>query len=124
MSTVTESNLLPISALQHFVFCQRQFALIHIEQIWADNALTMKGRQLHKNAHESGIKMIGRDMKIASGMPLRSLQLGITGVSDIVEFFKNGDDWIPFPIEYKHGNQNHTVQMRYSCAPKPYVLKK
>ncbi|MDI1495091.1 MAG: CRISPR-associated protein Cas4 [Cenarchaeum symbiont of Oopsacas minuta] len=117
MITKSELDLLPISGLQHFVFCPRQFALIHIEQIWIDNVLTAEGRQLHKKAHELGTKIVGRDMKIVRGMPLRSMQIGLTGIADIVEFFRTKDGWIPFPIEYKRGKpKSHRADEIQLCA--------
>lgn len=100
----TESELLPISALQHLLFCERQCALIHIEQVWSENRFTTEGRILHENVHEQGDeKRAG--VKIARALQLRSLKLGLSGVADVVEFHRDEitSGWLPFPVEYKRG---------------------
>lgn len=121
----TEDELLPISALQHLAFCERQWALIHLEGAWAENQLTAEGRVMHDRAHEPGIESRG-DVRISRGLRLRSLRLGLSGIADVVEFHRCGrrDDasvndgsalpggvclpgvpglWSPFPVEYKRG---------------------
>lgn len=80
-----ESFPLPISALQHWIFCRRQAALIHLEQAWAENRLTAEGRVLHRRVHEDPSESRG-GIRIARGLPLRSLRLGLYGVADVVEF--------------------------------------
>jgi CRISPR-associated exonuclease Cas4 len=99
----TEDNLIMLSALQHYSFCPRQCALIYIEQVWAENRLTAEGRLLHERVHEQeGETRAG--VRIERGMPLRSLQFGLVGVADVVEFQKTPDGrWRPFPVEYKRG---------------------
>lgn len=98
-----EDDLLPLSALQHVQFCERQFALIHIEQVWVENRLTVEGRQLHDKAHDGGSESRG-DLRIARAVRLRSLVLGLTGVADVVESHRQADgSWLPFPVEYKRG---------------------
>lgn len=79
-----ESALLPLSALQHFLFCPRQCALIHLEQIWVENRLTVEGQHLHKKAHDAPSETRGA-VRIVRGLPLRSLALGLIGKADIVE---------------------------------------
>ncbi len=121
----TEDDLLPISALQHLAFCERQWALIHLEGLWADNALTVEGHHLHDRAHKSESESRG-DVRIARALRLRSLRLGLTGVADVVEFRRAAGAldslsspsgakppgvrlpgvsgvWQPFPVEYKRG---------------------
>jgi CRISPR-associated exonuclease Cas4 len=109
-----EDELLMLSALQHIVFCERQCALIHIENVWAENALTIQGEHMHEKVHEDGDRTESRgDVRIARGLPLRSLRLGLSGVADVVEFRRVSeggihlDDvhsfWQPFPVEYKRG---------------------
>lgn len=99
----TEDELIPLSALQHYVFCERQCALIHIEQIWEENKLTAEGRIMHERVHEVESESRG-DVRIERGVPLRSLRLGLIGKADVVEFHKvEGGLWQPFPVEYKHG---------------------
>ncbi len=100
----SDDELLPISALQHFVFCQRQCALIHIEQVWTENLLTAEGRILHEKTHEERVET--RDgIRVERGIFLRSDKLGLIGKADVVEFHKptQGDKWNAFPVEYKHG---------------------
>jgi CRISPR-associated exonuclease Cas4 len=98
-----EEELVMISALQHYSFCPRQCALIHIEQVWQESGLTAEGRILHERVHEQeGESRAG--VRIERGLPLRSLRLGLVGVADLVEFQKIGKNlWRPFPVEYKRG---------------------
>jgi CRISPR-associated exonuclease Cas4 len=92
-----------ISALQHYVFCPRQCALIHIEQVWTESGLTAEGRIMHDHVHEEGNESRG-SVRIARGLPLRSLKLGLVGVADVVEFHKiEKGTWQSYPIEYKRG---------------------
>ena len=109
-----EEDLLPLSALQHLVFCERQCALIHIEGMWADNALTVEGEHLHDRVDEAGPRTESRgDLRIARGVALRSLRLGLSGRADVVEFHRIAEGgvklagvaglWRPFPVEYKRG---------------------
>jgi CRISPR-associated exonuclease Cas4 len=101
-----EDELLPLSGLQHLAFCERQCALIHIEQAWAENLYTAEGRVLHERVHDPDQVSRG-DVRIEYAMPLRSLRLGLIGKADVVEFHRNmggtGEEWIPFPVEYKRG---------------------
>ncbi len=113
----SEDELLPISALQHLAFCERQAALIHIEGLWEENVLTVEGHNLHENAHDAGYEAKG-DARVARGLRVRSLKLGLVGAADVVEFKHAGKDvednttvelpglpgrWKPFIIEYKRG---------------------
>ena len=95
-------NLIMLSALQHFVFCERQCALIHIEQIWSENVFTAEGRIMHDKVDTANREVRGK-IRIEYGVPLRSLRLGLIGKADVVEFHKQDDTWIPFPVEYKRG---------------------
>ena len=112
-----EDDLVMISALQHLLFCPRQCALIHIEQQWTENLFTAEGRILHERVH-SAAKESRRTIKVEFDVPLRSLQLGIIGRADIVEFhLQDNKQWLPFPVEYKRGkakkNSSDKVQL---CA--------
>lgn len=99
----TEDDLLMVSALQHLLFCPRQCALIHIEQLWTENRLTAEGRILHERVHTAA-RESRRKIKVEFDMPIRSLELGIIGRADVVEFHLQDDDsWQPFPVEYKRG---------------------
>lgn len=98
-----EDELLPISALQHLLFCPRQCALIHTEQLWAENLLTAEGRIAHEKVDEEGAETrSGR--RIVFGLPLRSFRLGLVGKADVVEFSGgDGGQAIVFPVEHKRG---------------------
>ncbi|NLX19811.1 MAG: CRISPR-associated protein Cas4 [Desulfobulbus sp.] len=98
-----EDDLIMISSLQHYLFCPRQCALIHIEQLWEENRFTAEGRILHERVHTSG-RESRRNLRIEYDVPIRSLELGITGRADIVEFHRRDNGlWQPFPVEYKRG---------------------
>ena len=107
-SMFSEDNLLPLSALQHLMFCERQCALIHLEQAWSENRLTVEGKNLHAKVHEADDESRG-DLRVARGLRLRSLRLGLTGQADVVEFHKQGNGWTPFPVEYKRGRPKPDV---------------
>ena len=98
----TEDDLIQLSSLQHFMFCERQCALIHIEQLWSENLFTAEGRIMHDKADSNKFESRG-NVRIDYSVPLRSLRLGLVGKADVVEFHKHGDMWIPFPVEYKRG---------------------
>ncbi|MCR4320517.1 MAG: CRISPR-associated protein Cas4 [Candidatus Brocadiaceae bacterium] len=107
----TEDELIQLSALQHLVFCERQCALIHIEQVWSENLFTAEGRIMHDKVDTANRESRG-NIRIEYGVPMRSLRLGLIGKADVVEFHKpcpvmylngNSDKWIPFPVEYKRG---------------------
>jgi len=95
-----ESDLLPLSALQHLVFCERQCALIHVEQQWEENRFTAEGRVMHERAHEAERERAG-DVLTVRGLRLRSLTLGLSGVADVVEFNERAST--VRPVEYKRG---------------------
>lgn len=107
-----EDDWLALSGVQHYEFCKRQWALIHIEQLWTDNARTVAGDLEHKRAHDysasekRGDTLILRDLRVFSKM------LGVVGDCDIVEFQASEDGvqlhgrkgkWLPYPVEYKYG---------------------
>jgi CRISPR-associated exonuclease Cas4 len=95
----TEDQLLPLSALQHWLFCPRQCGLIHLEQVWAENKFTAEGQVLHHKAHE-GPDESKAGVRITRSLPVRSFTLGISGQCDIVEFHSDGQ---VIPVEYKRG---------------------
>jgi CRISPR-associated exonuclease Cas4 len=98
-----EDDLLPLSALQHILFCERQCALIHIEQVWSENLFTAEGRIMHERVDAGGRGARGR-VRQAFSLALRSLQLGLSGKADVVEFHQQDDgSWRPFPVEHKRG---------------------
>ena len=100
---LSEDDLLPLSALQHLRFCERQCALIHVEGLWAENALTVEGSHMHRKVDQGPDESRG-NVRITRGVPLRSLRLGLIGKADAVEFHRqDGGSWRPFPVEYKRG---------------------
>ncbi len=113
----SEEDLLPISALQHLMFCPRQCALIHIEQIWSENRLTAEGRILHERVHAADAES-RRDLRVVRGLRLRSLNLGLIGIADVVEFHRDDKGveiarlrgrWRVTPVEYKRGRPKPTI---------------
>jgi len=98
----SEDDLIQLSSLQHYAYCRRQCALIHIEMLWDENVLTTEGRVMHEKA-DTGKPESRGDIRIQYGMPIRSLRLGLVGKADVVEFHRQGADWVPYPVEYKHG---------------------
>ena len=100
----SDEELLPLSALQHLIFCERQCALIHIEGQWNENFLTALGRVMHEKKVDTPASESRGDLKVEYGMLLRSLRLGLAGKADVVEFHKQPDStWLPFPVEHKLG---------------------
>lgn len=99
----SEDDFIRLSALQHFVFCPRQCALIYIERVWEENLLTVEGGIMHEKAHKERIEH-QKGVRIERSVFLRSEQLGLNGIADVVEFHKTSSgDVQPFPVEYKHG---------------------
>ena len=120
--TASEENLLPLSALQHLLFCERQCALIHIEQVWTDNEFTAEGNILHERAH-NGPDESRSGVRIARGLPVRSFELGLSGQCDVVEFHerKVGGKIVEvievLPVEYKRGKPKaHAADEVQLCA--------
>ncbi len=121
-----EEDFLQLSGVQHFAFCRRQWALIHIEQQWAENLLTVQGNILHEKAHDSDSREQRGDVWITRGMQIHSPTLGISGACDVVEFRRsvNGISlpgreglWQPYPVEYKRGSPKLTDADRLQlCA--------
>ncbi|MCM2373934.1 CRISPR-associated protein Cas4 [Aporhodopirellula aestuarii] len=108
--TYHDDDLFPISALQHYLFCPRQCALIHLEQVWAENHLTMEGLLLHEKAdsptHETRPHDDGVRVRVERALPIRSLALGLIGKADIVEFHHSAGSPPStriVPVEYKRG---------------------
>lgn len=108
----SEDEFLNLSGIQHYSFCPRQWALIHIEQRWSENLRTVSGNIFHENAHCGAERELRGDTMIVRGLPIFSKNLGINGVCDVVEFKRDvnginlsGIDglWNPIPVEYKNG---------------------
>jgi CRISPR-associated exonuclease Cas4 len=93
--------------MSHLIFCERQFALIHVEQLWSENALTTSGRVFHERTDLPG-QTRSRDVKTIRALPIRSERLRLSGRADVVEFRRETvpdglEIWRPFPVEYKLG---------------------
>lgn len=108
----SDDDLLLLSGIQHFAFCQRQWALIHIEQQWQENLKTFSGRQMHERADDPFFTETRGTVLVTRSLPLVSRRLGLYGIADVVEF--NQDEtgielngrkgrWLPHPVEYKVG---------------------
>ena len=114
MARYAESDYLMLSGLQHFEFCRRQWALIHIEQQWEENFRTTSGELMHKKAHEETSVEKRGNLIIMRGLRIASSQLGLSGQCDVVEFHRcslgieiHGYEgrWLPVPVEYKRGTE-------------------
>jgi CRISPR-associated exonuclease Cas4 len=109
-----EDALIPLSALQHYLFCPRQCALIHVEQVWTEDQATAEGRLLHERVDAGGFEARGA-VRTARSLQIRSLQLGVVGRADVVEL--RGVPARPYPIEYKRGRPKpHRADEVQLCA--------
>lgn len=108
---------IPISAIQHAVYCLRQAALIHLERFWAENRLTAEGQVLHLASDHAGSRKI-RGVRRVSALPLASRELGIAGVADLVEFLASPEGHeTPYPVEIKRGKPKlHRADEAQLCA--------
>jgi len=113
-SEYTPDDLLPLSGIQHFLFCRRQWALIHIEQQWKENALTAEGRIMHQRADDPFFTETRNGVITARSVPIASYRLGLSGICDVVEFTASpegvklpGRDglYLAAPVEYKRGHE-------------------
>lgn len=119
-----EDDLVPLSALQHFVVCPRQCALIHLEQAWLENARTAEGRALHERVDRGGNETRA-GMRRVCGVPLRSLVLGLAGRADVVEFHANagGGSDRPYPVEHKRGKPKRGDEDRVQLCAQAICLE-
>ena len=118
--SVADSNdPVPISALQHWSYCPRQCALIHMEQAFAENVHTARGRAVHALVDEPGAERVGT-VRIERGMPLWSERLGLVGKADLVEFSGDGS---AYPVEYKHGPRRRTAHDDLQLAAQALCLE-
>lgn len=110
--SILEEDWLQLSGLQHFAFCRRQWALIHIENQWAENFRTVDGSIMHENAHDQDFRESRGDVLTVRGLAIHSAELGVSGQCDVVEFHRELDGislrnqeglWKPYPVEYKRG---------------------
>jgi CRISPR-associated exonuclease Cas4 len=121
-----EDDYLQLSGIQHFLFCRRQWALIHVEQQWAENYRTTDGNLMHKNAHDAQSHTRRGEVLTVRGMKIHSSRLGLSGECDVVEFHSDPKGvslamtdglWKPYPVEYKRGavKANHMDEAQL-CA--------
>lgn len=115
-SEYAPEDLLPLSGIQHFLFCRRQWALIHVEQQWKENALTAEGRIMHKRADDPFFTETRNGVVTTRSVPVASYRLGLSGVCDVVEFTASPDGvklpnrdglYLAAPVEYKRGKEKH-----------------
>ena len=126
MKDYNEDEFLMLSGIQHFAFCRRQWAPIHIEQVWADNYRTVDGNIFHERTHDEDYFESRNGVLITRGLRIFSRELGFSGNCDVVEFHedKNGitlkgraGTYLPFPIEYKRGKpKEDEIDILQLCA--------
>lgn len=92
---------IPLSALQHWCYCPRQCALIHVEQVFAENLYTLRGQAVHKQVDQPGVETRA-GLRVERALPVWNDRLGLIGKADVVEFEADGT---PYPVEYKHGSR-------------------
>lgn len=111
-----ESEPIPLSALQHAVYCLRQAALIHLERMWEENRFTAEGQVLHQVADKPGGRQV-RGVRRQMALPLASRRLNLAGLADVVEFHRDGNGEVPFPVEFKRGRPKaHRADEVQLCA--------
>lgn len=130
---MTDSDeYLLMSGIQHFAFCRRQWALIHLEQQWAENLRTAEGRLDHKRCHDDTLAEKRGDLLTVRGMRVVSHRLRLSGVCDVVELRvdPNGitlqdrdGKWLPTPVEYKHGHAKEIDADRLQLCAQAMALE-
>ena len=127
-----EDEFLALSGIQHFAFCRRQWALIHLEQVWADNVLTAEGDLMHRRAHDEELRERRGDILAVRGLAVHSRALGLTGKYDVVEFHKDESGhplaeedglWRSVPVEYKRGRSKASDADRLQLAAQALCLE-
>jgi len=113
---IADREPIPISALQHAVYCLRQAALIHLERLWEDNRFTAEGHVLHAVADKAGSRKV-RGVRRVMALQIASRRLNLAGVADMVEFLNHDGGETPFPVEYKRGKpKQHQADEVQLCA--------
>lgn len=111
-----EDDVIALSALQHYLYCPRQCALIHVEQLWAESRHTAEGRLLHEKADQPKMER-RKGVRVVTAMPLAEVRLGISGIADVVEFHQEPHGEQAFPVEYKRGRPKaHRADEVQLCA--------
>ena len=121
-----EEDFLMLSGIQHFCFCQRQWALIHIDMLWEENLRTAEGEIMHDKCHDSMSSESRGDILISRGLPVFSRAMGVSGECDVVEFIRDDNGislsgregrYKVYPVEYKHGSpKEHNADVFQLCA--------
>lgn len=123
---------LQLSGLQHFAYCPRQWALIHLEQQWQENERTTDGQILHRNAHDGLSHELRSDVLILRGLRVFSEKLEVSGICDVVEFHRDSEGvslpeyegtWMPYPIEYKRGKPKENDADRLQLCAQAICLE-
>ena len=104
---MSEEDLIPLSALQHWAYCPRQCGLIHLEQAFDDNVHTLRGQAVHKRVDQPGVET-AKGVRVEHALPLWHDGLGLIGKADVVEFLAGG---VPYPVEYKHGSRHKAADI-------------
>lgn len=129
---ISEDAYLPLSGIQHFCFCRRQWALIHLEQQWAENRRTAEGQLEHTRCHDETLTEKRGGLLIVRGLRVVSHRLRLTGVCDVVEFRADPDGvpligregcWQPLPVEYKHGHEKSSDADRLQLCAQAMALE-
>lgn len=120
MTSYCEDDLLMLSGIQHIAFCERQYALIHVEKQWAENLKTVQGQILHEKVNNPELREKRKGLIISRAMPIVSYKLGLYGIADVVEFISSENEensttlhnrkgfWKINVVEYKRGKPKHT----------------
>jgi CRISPR-associated exonuclease Cas4 len=122
---IGEEDLLPLSALQHLVYCERQAALIHVERVWQEDAATALGRLVHERVDVPG-REHRRGVRVARGVALCSARLGVSGRADVVEYHWDpgtAGGWRPFPVEFKRGRTKRLLADRVQLCAQAMCLE-
>lgn len=128
----TEDDYLMLSGIQHFKFCRRQWALIHIEQQWAENIHTVVGELMHKKAHDPYLTEKRKDLLVVRSLPVASKAMGVSGECDVVEFRRCEDGiklhghrgtFLVYPIEYKKGKPKVTEEDKLQLVAQALCLE-
>ena len=128
----SEEEYLSLSGIQHFAFCRRQWALIYLEQQWAENFRTVDGEILHEHAHDPDLAETRKGVRAVRGLRVQSAALGVSGNCDVVEWRADADGvpligypglWQPYPVEYKRGRSKETDADRLQLCGQAMCLE-
>jgi len=115
----SEEDYIQLSSVQHYVFCPRQCGLMYVEDLWAENVFTARGKVLHERVDHGDDETRG-DLRVVRGLNIYSRRLGLSGKADVVEFHEKDGENIPFPVEYKSGKPKRDISdLAQVCAQAP-----